>query len=252
MTGNHGAVADGGCGASDREPSSFYRPAANLPGVQNVTDRTSNPFGMQPPCEDACVPGGPSAVFGYGDANADFHVIGDCPAVHGGATTGVPFTESVAGERLQAAFHEVGLLADAYSDEPEPSNLFCSYLYMCCLPEGELPDADDHADLEPFFDAELRAIAAHVLVPVGETATRHVLKNYTAQAAKLSDEMEDLHAREVRGSGFLVVPVRDPVEWEEGDGDRLVARLRAMLDSDYRQTTDLSRFLATDDLYMVR
>ena len=220
--------------------------------MQNVTDRTSNPFGMQPPCDDACPPDGPTAVFGYGDANADFHVIGDYPGAHGGATTGVPFTGSTAGERLQGVLHDVDLLADAYSDEPEPSNLFCSYLHMCRLPDGRSPTAEEYAELEPFFDAELRAIAAHVLLPVGETATEHVLETYTAQAAKLSLDMADLHAREVRGSGFLVVPIRDPSKWEDTDRERLVARLDAMLEGDYRQTTDLSRFLATDDLYMVR
>jgi hypothetical protein len=37
--------------------------------VENVTDRTSNPFGMR--IEDA--------VYGYGDDNAAFHVVGDRP-----------------------------------------------------------------------------------------------------------------------------------------------------------------------------
>jgi hypothetical protein len=37
--------------------------------VESVTDRTSNPFGMR--IEDA--------VYGYGDDNAAFHVVGDRP-----------------------------------------------------------------------------------------------------------------------------------------------------------------------------
>ena len=49
--------------------------------MENVTDRTSNPFGMHPPCEQF--------VPGYGDANAAFHVVGDHPGVHGGVDTGV-------------------------------------------------------------------------------------------------------------------------------------------------------------------
>lgn len=39
---------------------------------------------MEPDCE--------RFVPGCGDANADFHVIGDRPGVHGGIKTGVPFT----------------------------------------------------------------------------------------------------------------------------------------------------------------
>ena len=108
--------------------------------MKRVTDRVSNPFGMRAP--------GEPAVYGYGDANADFHVLGTDAPTHGGAETGVPFTDSVAGERLQGA----------------------------------------------------------------------------------------LHAEEVRGRGFLVVPVAEPADREPGDREALVDRLAALLASDYRQT----------------
>jgi len=221
--------------------------------VRNVTDRTSNPFGMGLPCPadpDAERP--VSAVHGYGDANADFHLVGDHPNVHGGRSTGVPFTDGVAGERLQPVLNEVGLLGDVYSDGPTVSNLFASYLYACCLPDGQSPTEAGYADLEPFFDAELRAIAAHVLLPVGERATAHVLYEYTARAAEIERGMGALHATPLKGRGFLVVPIRDPAEWSDDDGDRLREELSALLASDYRQTADLGRFTATDGSYEVR
>ena len=205
--------------------------------MENVTDRTSNPFGMRAPCEDSEIAdGGLGAVYGYGDANADFHLIGDHPGVHGGRETGVPFTDSVAGERLQSVLHDLGFAAETYSDEPEYVNCFASYLYMCVPPHGRDPSARDYSHLERFFDAELRAINAHVLLPVGERATEHVLTEYTTQSRKFNLEMESLHARDLRGRGFMVVPIRDPSEWESGDWERLVSKLRAILDSDYRQT----------------
>jgi uracil-DNA glycosylase family 4 len=244
--------------------------------VKNVTDRISNPFGMSPPCqhgreedgkyEDG---GGPEedgereaeesstrATFGYGDANADFHVVGDHPGIHGGREAGIPFTGSAAGERLQPVLNEVGLLGDAYSDEPAVANVFFSYLHMCCLHEDRAPTDREYDDLEPFFDAELRAIAAHVLVPVGERATRYVLGTYAAREslldAAVEDPMADLHADHLPGRGFLVVPVRDPSSWEDGDGERLAASLADLLATDYRQTADLGRFLAEHDTYEVR
>jgi len=240
--------------------------------VKNVTDRISNPFGMSPPCQYDCEADDESeadresaetdrepdarAVFSYGDANADFHVVGDHPGVHGGRETGVPFTGSVAGERLQPVLNEVGLLGDAYSDEPAVANVFFSYRHMCCLPEDRAPTDREYDDLEPFFDAELRAIAAHVLVPVGERATRHVLGTYAAREGLLDaagdDPMAELHADHLPGRGFLVVPVRDPSDWEEGDGKRLAASLADLLATDYRQTADLGRFLAEHDTYEVR
>ncbi|WP_135806458.1 uracil-DNA glycosylase family protein [Halorussus marinus] len=221
--------------------------------MKNVTDRITNPFDMRPPCPGA--EGEQAAVFGYGDANADFHVVGDHPGVHGGCETGVPFTGSPAGERLRSVLNEVGLVADrdGDGDGPAVANLFLSYRYMCCLADDRAPTDREYDDLEPFFDAELRAIAAHVLLPVGEAATRHVLATYGARAALVDDRgMAELHADHVPGSGFLVVPIREPTEWADADRERLAASLSELLDSDYRQTADLSRFLAGDETYEVR
>ncbi|WP_135830303.1 uracil-DNA glycosylase family protein [Halorussus halobius] len=240
--------------------------------MKNVTDRISNPFGMRPPCAadasadggsatqgDASATPGVSAVHGYGDANADFHLVGDHPGVHGGRETGVPFTGSAAGERLQSVLREVGLLGDADGDAPAVENLFMSYRHACPLPGDRAPTDREYDDMERFFDAELRAIAAHVLLPVGEPATRHVLRTYAAREALLDREgMAGLHAEHVPGRGFLIVPIREPSEWDDGDqthgGDRerLVASLSDLLASDYRQTADLSRFVATEDTYEVR
>ena len=234
--------------------------------MKNVTDRVSNPFGMRPDC-DRFVPG-------YGDANADFHVIGDHPGVHGGAATGVPFTDSAAGGRLLDALVEAELL-DAAGDEPTVASTYLSYLHMC-VPEGHRLDGDgsptaaSYDDMERFFDAELRAIAAHVLLPVGERATRHVLETYTAQAHKTPIEMETLHGREIRGSGWLVLPIKEPAEWVDGDAsdgrddgrdgdeshpghaERLVEGIRTLRSTDYRRESDLGRFIAGSEPYMVR
>jgi uracil-DNA glycosylase family 4 len=211
-------------------------------GVENVTDRTSNPFGMRPPC-DRFVPG-------YGDANADFHVIGDHPGIHGGSETGVPFTNA-AGRRLLRALAAVGLLDAPESNNPEAENLFCSYLHLC-VADGE-PSPDSYADCERFFDAELRAIGAHVLLPVGERATAYTLRNYTARRVPDDFDMDTLHATEIRGSGWLVVPIADPAEWSDGEAaERLTNTLQTLLATDYRRETDLGRFLPGEERYLVR
>ncbi|MFC7204091.1 uracil-DNA glycosylase family protein [Haloferax namakaokahaiae] len=208
--------------------------------MRNVTDRTSNPFGMRPSC-DRFVPG-------YGDANADFHVIGDHPDIHGGIETGVPFT-SDPGMKLQAALADAGLLTTT-GDEPEVDGTFFSYLHMC-VADGT-PTPAEYTDMERFFDAELRAIAAHVLLPVGEVATKHVLENYSSIAWKTDIDMETLHGTELRGSGFLILPIKDPREWDEGDHDELVAGIVELRSTDFRRESDLGRFIPGDDPYYVR
>ena len=202
--------------------------------VKNVTDRTSNPFGIRPPSECTESERLP-AVFGYGDANADFHLIGDHPGVHGGETTGVPFTETASGEAIQDLAADLGF-ADGPRDRPVFENLFADYIHMCTLPGSRDPTPEEYDDLERYFDAELRAINAHILLPVGERATDHVLTEYTTQRHRLELDMATLHAREIRGRGFLVVPIREPSEWDAGDREAIVSTLEDILASDYRQT----------------
>ncbi|MFB6120204.1 MAG: uracil-DNA glycosylase family protein [Halobacteriaceae archaeon] len=213
--------------------------------MQNVTDRTSNPFGMSPP---RLVSADPAVVHGYGDANADIHLVGDHPRVHGGVESGVPFTGTEGARRLQRVLHEVGLLEAPDTDRPRVRNLFASYLHASVAPEGT-PSDESYARLEPFFDAELRAIAAHVLLPVGDRATAHVFRKYTARTPASAAE---LHGQEVRGSGFLVVPIRDPAEWTDADEESLRETLEYLLTTDYRQISDLGRFLPGGDTYLVR
>ncbi|MFB6165985.1 MAG: uracil-DNA glycosylase family protein [Haloarculaceae archaeon] len=208
--------------------------------MENVTDRLSNPFGMSAPC-DPFVPG-------YGDANAHFQVIGDHPGVHGGADSGVPFTGTATAERLQCALVAAGLL-ETPGTPPTVDRTFLSYLYPCPPDDGEPTDAD-YAALEPIFDAELRAITAHVLLPVGERATAYVLRNYTARSPP--DDLAAAHAAEVPGGGFLVYPIKDPGEWTDDDERALVAALRELRETDYRREADLGRFVADADPYLVR
>jgi len=208
--------------------------------VKNVTDRIHNPFGMRPDCE--------SFVAGYGDANADFHVIGDHPGVHGGLEHNIPFTGESWSTRFLEALAEGGLLDTA--DPVAVDRTFLSYRHMC-LPDGDPTPASD-ADMERFFDAELRAIAAHVLLPVGARATAHVLEQYTARGWKTDVDMDALHATELLGSGWLVFPIKDPAAWHTGDATRLVEALQSVQATDFRRESDLGRFFAGNDPYLVR
>ena len=208
--------------------------------MKNVTDRTRNPFGMQPDCA--------SFVPGYGDANADFHLVGDHPGVHGGLEASIPFTGEPWSSALFDALAGAGLVTD--TDPVAVDRTFLSYLHLC-LPDGE-PTPSSYDDMERFFDAELRAIAAHVLLPVGARATEHVLETYTARAWKTTVDMETLHATELLGSGWLVVPIRDPAAWEGDDASQLVEALRDIQSTDFRRESDLGRFFAGNDPYLVR
>lgn len=210
--------------------------------MEIVTDRVSNPFGMSIPAD------GP-VVYGYGDANADVHVIGDHPGIHGGVATGVPFTGTAAGRQLRAVLADLGLLVDSESTRPEVRSLYLSYLHPP-LPERQLTDLD-YTQLAAFVDAEVRAITAHVLVPVGERALRFVLENYTAEST-VELNLEALHASELGTGAFLVVPSVEPATWTTEQRDQLKSRLTTVLGRDFRRESDLGRFLVGPDPYYVR
>lgn len=205
---------------------------------------------MDLPCETRCSDA-ITAVRGFGDPNADFHLIGDAPAVHGGRDSGIPFTGPDGRPVLLEILSAVGLLEKPTATEPVSRNLFMSYLYPCCS-GGSVPSTAQYAQLEPFFDAELRAVAAHVLMPVGERAIRHVFREFSAIAPETIDDPATLHAEERPGSGFLLLPIGEPDSWTDRDRTRLSEQLDRILSSDYRQMSDLSRFAGADDLYLVR
>jgi len=207
------------------------------------SDTRWNPFGLRPPCE--------RHVLGYGDADADFHIVGDHPGRHGGLESGIPFTGRPWSARFFGALQRGGLVTGVTESggaitAVETSRTFLSYLHPCAV-EGE---PTDYAALSAMFDAEVRAIAAHVLVPVGRRATRYVLETHTTREPAVG--MAEVHATEIRGSGWLVVPVKAPAAWADGDAELFADRLRAVRDRDYRREADLGRFLPGDEPYFVR
>ena len=207
--------------------------------MKNVSRRSSNPFDLDPPC-DPFVPG-------FGDPNADFHVVGDHPGLHGGIESGIPFTGTATGESLQEVLAEVGLVLEP-GEEPLVSNLYLSYLYLCV--DGESPTPRGYAEMERFFDAELRAITAHVLLPVGERAIRHVVEQYTQTT--VPPDPETLHGTEISNGAWVVVPIAEPSEWTDDQRTALLQTLQALMARDYRRESDLGRFIPGGDPYLVR
>ncbi len=189
---------------------------------------------MRPPFDESD-DGDLPAVPGYGDPSGDFHVIGDHPGIHGGTGTGVPFTETGAGRAVGRLLRSVDLLGGP-ADRPTVNDCFLSYIHMVTPPRNESPAPANYDRLERFFDAELRAVNAHVLLPVGERAIDRVLRSYTTRRDRLPSDPAARHATEVRGRGFLVVPLSDPAAWDDAAFEQAVDRLEAILGRDYRQT----------------
>lgn len=200
---------------------------------------------MRPPCAQF--------VPGYGDTTARVHVVGDHPGSHGGIESGIPFTDRGWSARFFDVLERAGLVEMRDGADPplHCKGTYLSYLHQC-VPVAATPTRADYERLEPYFDAELRAITAHVLLPVGDRATRHVLETYTARPVSEDEPLSHLTGRELSGSGWLVLPLGEPERWSDDDAEDLVEALRSLLASDYRQTSDLGRFRADGTPYFVR
>lgn len=218
----------------------FLRSNRRAYDVTYVADVESNPFGYRPDCE--------RFVPGFGDVGADFHVIGNHPGVHGGVTSGIPFTETPGAEALQRTLVRGGLLRKA-GTPPTVASTYLSYLHLC-VPE-RTPTESDYSRYESFLAAEVRAIAAHVLLPVGERATRWVFENMTTKSTDELD-MREVHASEVANGSWLVVPITDPSTWTDDEQRELEAALKGVQDRDYRREADLGRLVGGDEPYFVR
>jgi hypothetical protein len=64
--------------------------------------------------------------------------------------------------------------------------------------------------------------------------------------------MDRLHATELQGSGWLVLPIKDPAEWTDDDEAALVEALETLRATDFRREADLGRFMPGGDPYHVR
>lgn len=172
------------------------------------------------------------AVYGFGDVNADFHVVGDSPHRHGGLGSGIPFGGGAGGWRMRRLLTAVGLATWDDLASPDPSNSYLSYIH----PGVGRPTEASYRDQERFLDAELRAINAHILLVVGDRPLEYALREHSNVYATTAHQAARVHATEIGGRGFLIIPVADPGRWSRSDERALIRRLAGILDSDYRQT----------------
>jgi len=197
---------------------------------------SANPFGMDADCRNcpALCETRERVVHGYGDVGADFLFVGEAPG-EGADRTGVPFTGDEHGETLQHVLGQLGLNNSLPSDEePELENAFVTYLARCRDPDRP-PTDEEVRTCEPYLNAEIRMINPEILVPVGGRALTEIATEYTTTPAEEFDVASD-HATTIRGRGFEIVPMADPLEASEGEREAFVDHFLALMDRDYRQT----------------
>jgi uracil-DNA glycosylase len=78
-------------------------------------------------------------------------------------------------------------------------------------------------------------INPELLLPVGQRPLEALAFEYTTLSRDDLDVTEH-HATTLRGRGFELIPMVDPLEQSEAERNSLIDHLEGTLDRDYRQT----------------
>lgn len=204
-------------------------------GVDAEQESLRNPLGLDEACGNC--PGlrecRERVVHGYGDVGADVLVVGGAPTA-GAEAAGIPFVGDESGRKVQALLGDLGLSdSPPGAVRPEIENAYLTYLTRCRHPDRP-PTDGEVATCDPFLNAEVRMINPEVLVPVGERALRVLVAEHTT----LEDppDIESAHATEIRGRGFLLVPMRDPAEHTAAEGRAVLETMSGLMKGDHRGT----------------
>lgn len=197
----------------------------------------SNPFSMDETCTncDALCQVRERVVHGYGDVSAEFLFVGEAPSESAEAA-GVPLVGGEVGSRLQEILGDLGFSRSSpAATEPELRNAYLTLLTRCRHPDRDPTDSEVRT-CEPFLNAEIRMINPELLVPIGQRALEALAIDYTTYTPEELD-VETRHATTVRGRGFELLPMIDPVDQSDAEREAFLKHVRENVFSrDYRQT----------------
>lgn len=200
-------------------------------------DRMANPYGMDPACSRCpeLAESRDQLLHGYGDVTADFLVVRRSPTAAAEAV-GHPIPEGQGTRSLRTILDRCGFIVEATDAHGNPilENVFVTHLTRCRNPSRG-PTEQEIDNCEPFLNAELRTINPEIILPIGEVVLRTIAAAHTTTDPETLD-IEEVHADELRGRGFELIPLLDPEEMPRDTFDRTIDRIRATLERDYRQT----------------
>ena len=113
-------------------------------------------------------------VHGYGDAHATVMFVGTMPDSVGANQTGVPWTRSVAGQRLQVLLRALRLrtASDPEHEQPRLVNAYMTYVVRCATHNDVQPSEQEVANCMAYLWRELMLIKPRIIVTIGELPTR--------------------------------------------------------------------------------
>jgi uracil-DNA glycosylase family 4 len=132
----------------------------------------------------------------FGDAGAEFLIVGLAPGMHGAHRTGRPFTGDHAGILLYRTLHEFGFASlpesNSAGDALRLENCRISNAVKCLPPQNK-PLPEEIRCCNRYLAAELRRQPPRVILALGSVAHQAVLMAYGLKRASLKFAHHAVH-----------------------------------------------------------
>ncbi len=168
-------------------------------------------------------------VHGYGDPKAQVMFIGEAPDSLGANQTGVPWTRTVAGQRLQVLLRALRLrtASDPEHERPKLVGSYLTYMVRCATHTDRRPNRTEVANCAAYLWREIALVNPRIIVPVGEIPTRLICSRYLHT---IPGDISSLHAQVFPTEQVLVVPSIDMVTITREEAHVLARVLVALLE----------------------
>lgn len=124
-----------------------------------------------------------STVFGTGDSQARWLVVGDAPSEADDAQ-GQPFTDApgqLSGQLLDNMLKAVGLARNGTGEQ----SVFFTHALKCRPPANRNPQPDEIAQCEPYLRRQVALIQPHIILALGRVAAQSLLQATLPDVATL-------------------------------------------------------------------
>ncbi|ABX06336.1 MAG TPA: hypothetical protein DEF47_07685 [Herpetosiphon sp.] len=147
-------------------------------------------------------------VHGYGDANAKVMFVGEVPESLGANQTGVPWTRTIAGQRLQVLLRALRLrtASDPEHEEPRLVGAYLTYLVRCSTHADSPPTMVETSNCVAYLWRELVLVNPRIIVTVGEAPTRLMCAKLFGH---VPGNVESMHAQPLPVDQRILLPMID-------------------------------------------
>lgn len=168
-------------------------------------------------------------VHGYGDPAAEVMFVGTAPDYGGANATGVPWTRSAAGQRMQVLLRALRLrtASDIDDERPRLASAYLTYLVRCATEADLMPTMRDVAHCLTYLWHEIELVNPRIIVAVGALPTRILCAKFLHT---IPGDDHELHGQIFPVGDRLLLPMIDIAHISRAEAHTFARVLAALLE----------------------